>query len=99
MEMPPAALASMEDVARYGDDVIDRLQRWWDAQTDKSCARSVKTSTGVQSLHEFLERQTWHSAQHIRQLTWRLEQMGITPNAPLSARELEGLPIPQAVWS
>jgi hypothetical protein len=98
MEMPPSELAGMEDVARYGDGVVERLQRWWGGQADKSCSRSVKTSTGVQSLHEFLERQTWHSAQHIRQLTWRLERMGIEPAAPLSAEQLAGLPIPQAIW-
>jgi hypothetical protein len=58
----------------------------------------VKTTTGVQSLREFLERQTWHSAQHIRQLAWRLEQMNIEPDRPPNAEELAGLPIPQAVW-
>jgi hypothetical protein len=98
MEMPPAACAGMGEVAAYGDGVIERLQRWWAAQSDRSCARSVKTTTGVQSLREFLERQTWHSAQHIRQLAWRLEQMGIEPDRPPSAEELAGLPIPQAVW-
>ena len=98
MEMPPAAHKSMEEVAAYGDGVIERLQKWWTAQSDPSCARDVKTTTGVQSLREFLERQTWHSAQHIRQLAWRLERMGITPDRPPSAAELAGLPIPQAVW-
>jgi len=98
MEMPPAALGTADDVAGFGDSVIGRLQLWWAAQTDKTCSRSVTTTTGVQSLCEFLERQTWHSAQHIRQLTWRLEGMGITPNAPPSEEELAGLPLPQGVW-
>ena len=98
MEMPPAAHKSMEEVAAYGYGVIERLQKWWTAQSDPSCARAIKTTTGVQSLREFLERQTWHSAQHIRQLAWRLERMGIAPDRPPSAAELAGLPIPQAVW-
>jgi hypothetical protein len=97
MEKPPAG-ASGADVASYGDGVIERLQAWWDAQTDKTCAREVRTYSGVQTLHEFLERQTWHSAQHIRQLTWRLERLGIEPDAPLTGAELAGLPIPEAVW-
>jgi len=96
MEMPPCK--TMDEVAAYGDGVIQRLQRWWSAQEDASCARDVKTTTGVQSLREFLERQTWHSAQHIRQLAWRLERMGIQPDRPPSADELAGLPIPQAIW-
>jgi hypothetical protein len=98
MEMPPAEHKGMEEVAAYADGVIERLQKWWTAQSDPSCSRDVKTTTGVQSLREFLERQTWHSAQHIRQLAWRLERMGITPDRPPSAAELAGLPIPQAVW-
>ena len=98
MEMPPASWTGMAEVAKYGDGVIERLQQWWAAQSDPSCAREVKTNTGVQSLREFLERQTWHSAQHIRQLAWRLERMGIAPDRPPSAQELAGLPIPQAVW-
>jgi hypothetical protein len=97
MEKPPAG-ASGADVAAYGDGVIERLQAWWDAQSDKTCAREVRTYSGVQSLREFLERQTWHSAQHIRQLTWRLEQLGIAPDKPLSAAQLTGLPIPEAIW-
>ena len=98
MEMPPASRASMAEIAQYGDEVIARLQHWWAAQSDENCARDVKTTTGVQSLREFLERQTWHSAQHIRQLAWRLERMGIQPDRPPSAGELAGLPIPQAIW-
>lgn len=98
MEKPPAALARGADVAAYGDGVIERLERWWAAQTDPQCTREVKTYSGTQSLREFLERQTWHSAQHIRQLTWRLEQMGIKPDRPLSAEQLAGLPIPESVW-
>ena len=97
MEKPPAG-ASGADVAAYGDGVIERLQAWWDAQSDQMCTREVRTYSGVQSLHEFLERQTWHSAQHIRQLTWRLERLGIAPDKPLSAAELAGLPIPEAIW-
>ena len=94
----PKADASGADLAAYGDGVIARLQAWWDAQADRSCAREVRTYSGVQSLREFLERQTWHSAQHIRQLTWRLERLGIAPDRPLTATELAGLPIPDAIW-
>ena len=97
MEKPPAG-ASGADVAAYADGVIERLEGWWRAQPDPSCAREVRTLTGVQSLHEFLERQTWHSAQHIRQLTWRLEGLGITPDGALTKAELAGLPIPEAIW-
>jgi predicted DNA-binding WGR domain protein len=98
MEKPGTALATGADVAAYGDGVIERLEQWWTMQSDRQCSSDVKTYSGVQSLREFLERQTWHSAQHIRQLAWRLEQMGIAPDGPLTAKELAGLPIPEAIW-
>jgi hypothetical protein len=97
MEKPPAT-ATGADVAAYGDGVIERLQGWWESLDDKTCAREVRTYSGTQTLREFLERQTWHSAQHIRQLTWRLEQLGIKPDGALTPAELAGLPIPEAIW-
>ncbi len=98
MEMPPAALRSGDDVAAYGETVKSRLSDWWKAQTDKSCSVQVKTFTGVQPLRDFLERQTWHSAQHVRQLAAVLEGLGIEPEGRLSADDLAGLPLPKALW-
>ena len=53
---------------------------------------------GTQSLHEFLERSTWHSAQHTRQLALVVEKLGLTPDRPLGAAELAGLPLPDHAW-
>ena len=98
MDMPPAAVHSGDDVAAYGETVKSRLSEWWNAQADKSCRAEVKTFTGAQPLRDFLERQTWHSAQHVRQLAAVLENMGIEPDGRLSAADLAGLPLPKALW-
>jgi len=98
MEKPPAELHSADAVAAYGETVKSRLTEWWNAQTDKTCSSQVKTFTGVQPLRDFLERQTWHSAQHVRQLAAVLEGMGIEPSGRLSADDLAGLPLPKALW-
>ncbi len=98
MAMPPTDMRSGDDVAAYGETVKSRLSEWWKAQTDKSCSVQVKTFTGAQPLRDFLERQTWHSAQHVRQLAAGLEGMGIEPNGRLSADDLAGLPLPKALW-
>lgn len=95
---PPATLRTGEDVAHYGESVKRRLGEWWRAQTDKSCTVPVKTFTGVQPLSDFLERQTWHSAQHVRQLAAVLERFGIAPDGPLSVEDLAGLPLPAGLW-
>jgi len=58
----------------------------------------VNTFTGPQPLRDFLERQTWHSAQHTRQLAAVLERYGIKADKPLTADELSGLPLPSGLW-
>jgi hypothetical protein len=98
MEMPPAAVQSGADVAAYGETIKERLREWWKAQPDKSCSTTVTTYTGTQPLRDFLERQTWHSAQHVRQLAAVLEGMGIEPAGRLTADDLAGLPLPKALW-
>jgi hypothetical protein len=99
IEKPPASVRTGDDVARYGEAVKQRLTEWWRAQADKACSAPVKLFTGVQPLADFLERQTWHSAQHVRQLAAVLDRFGIAPDGPLSAEDLAGLPLPTGLWT
>ncbi|HEY0663981.1 MAG TPA: DinB family protein, partial [Thiobacillaceae bacterium] len=85
-------------IARYGENVIGRLQQWWDHLPDKSCRQPVKTFFGMQPLYMLYERSTWHSAQHARQLVAVLERFGIEPDGRLTAEDLSGLPLPERLW-
>ncbi|MBI1988323.1 MAG: DinB family protein [Betaproteobacteria bacterium] len=98
--IPPADGTFMtgEEIARYGDTVIARLQQWWDGLADKSCRQKVKTFFGMQPIHMLYERSTWHSAQHARQLAAVLERFGIEPDGRLTAEDLAGLPLPERLW-
>jgi hypothetical protein len=87
-----------EEIARYGDAVIGRLQTWWEPLPDRSCTREVKTFFGMQPMHLLLERSTWHSAQHTRQLAAVLERFGIASKARLTPELLAGLPLPERLW-
>jgi hypothetical protein len=58
----------------------------------------VQTYYGQQTRHQLLERSTWHSAQHVRQLIFILERYGIAPDRPLVAEDLAGLPLPQRLF-
>ena len=49
-------------------------------------------------MHQLLERSTWHSAQHARQLTAVLERYGIDPVRRLTPQELAGLPLPERLF-
>ena len=50
----------------------------------------MPTYFGGTTRHEMLERTVWHSTQHIRQIAALLEQVGIAPDAPLTARDTDG---------
>lgn len=85
-------------IAQYGESTIEHLQQWWASLADKSCTAKVTTYYGVQPMSQLLERSTWHSTQHVRQLTAVLERFGITPNGPLKPEDLAGLPLPERLW-
>jgi len=95
---PPAQVRTVEQIRAYGAGVAARVQRWWAALPDKSCRQTVKTYYGARPLHELLERCTWHSAQHARQLIAVLEGFGTRPNEPLTEKDYSGLPMPKGLW-
>jgi hypothetical protein len=99
--VPPAEGTFMTgtEVAKYGGEVAERIDAWWSALADKSGAQLQPTYYGPQPLHMLLERSTWHSAQHVRQLTHILEERyGIQPAKRLSPEDLAGLPLPERLF-
>jgi glutaredoxin len=98
MQTASPSIRTGEDIARYGESVLERAQAWWRGFPDRACAGSVDTYFGKQPLHIVLERTVWHPAQHTRQLMLILETLGIQPERPLSAADLAGLPLPEKAW-
>jgi hypothetical protein len=86
------------EIADYGENIILRLEQWWSQLDDKSCGQKIKTFYGTPPMHQLLERSTWHSAQHTRQLIAVLERFGIEPDRRLRADDLAGLPLPDGLW-
>lgn len=95
---PPSDMRTTADIARFGEQVRRRVAAWWDRLADRSGRQTVSTYYGAQPMHEVLERTTWHSAQHARQVMSLLAQQGIAPDGPLGAAELQGLPLPEKLW-
>jgi len=87
-----------QDVISYGRDIRMRFASWWKAAGADTAARIMPTYWGEQPLHLVLERTTWHSAQHTRQLMVVLDSLGIAIDVPLTASDLAGLPLPQQAW-
>lgn len=99
-EQPGDDLVTFADIADDGDATRRDILDWWETQgAGKDFDATVATYYGQQSLHETLERTTWHTAQHVRQMLMILDGLGIVPDGgPIGERELNGLPLPKEVW-
>ena len=93
----PPGVADGPTIALYGQEVRARLSEW--LSQPERCRGTVDTYYGKQTAHELLQRTTWHAAQHLRQLYFFLERMGVSPENPLTEEDYKGLPIPKDVWS
>jgi hypothetical protein len=93
----PAEDADIALIVSYGTDVRQRFRDWWQGG-DTAAARTLSTYYGPQSLHELLERTTWHSGQHVRQWMMLLEREGVGHSRPLGDADFARLPMPQNVW-
>lgn len=85
-------------ILSYAEDKKKRVAQWWDTLEDRSCKQPLKMFYGVHSMHSFLERSTWHSAHHTRQLLWWCKENGIPVEQQLTKEVLQGLPIPEGIW-
>jgi glutaredoxin len=96
--LTPDDVRTTEDLLARGAETRVRFEAWWaDDGCDDPLDRVVKTYWGHRTLHEVLEREVWHTAQHGRQLMLFLELQGIEPAGPLTSTELDGLPLPERV--
>jgi hypothetical protein len=95
---PPDTMQTTADIVSYGVDVRRRLAEWWAAKPDKSGHETVQTYYGPQTLHEYLERSTWHVGQHVRQWVMLLGMAGIEPDRPPGPADFARLPMPEQVW-
>ena len=95
--MPPEDTGTAE-LLRYGTAVRDAFRAWWQAGVGTTGAESLPTFYGPQSMHELLERTTWHSGQHVRQWMMLLDMAHVTFDRPLSDADFKDLPMPQNVW-
>jgi len=95
---PPANVTTVAHIRDYGKGVSARLERWWRRDGDHVASARLQTYYGEQPLHHVMERCTWHSAQHGRQIMAVLEGFGIAPDEPLSDADYAGLPMPAGLW-
>lgn len=93
----PAGDAGTAELVSYGTKVRQRVGNWW-KQGDHAANKKLETYYGPQTLHELLERTTWHCGQHVRQYMMLLEKEGVAYRRPLVDSDFAKLPMPQNVW-
>jgi glutaredoxin len=91
-------LRTKDEILAYARGVIAAHRQWW-AATDQTGQKRVATYYGEQPLHQILERGTWHSAQHTRQLNHVLDSFDVPVEKPIAAGAYDGLPMPKAIWA
>ena len=97
--VPPPEMDTGAKILAYGQDVLRRFQIWWDGPGQTTVfSRKALVYYGDVTLHEYLERTTWHSGQHVRQLVMVLNMLGIEPDGPPTRETFAGLPMPDKVW-
>lgn len=97
-DMEPGYRTADELIA-YIEETRSQFEIWWEQDGQYDPLDTVITVYwGPRTLHEALEREVWHTAQHTRQIALMLEQQGVTPDGALTAEELDGLPLPKRVF-
>ena len=94
----PSSIRTVSEILQYGDRVTAQLKSWWDELDDKTCQWAVKLNYGIQPACQFLERSTWHSAQHTRQLEAALDGLGVALAYRINDEKYAGLPMPKGLW-
>jgi hypothetical protein len=95
----PDHVATRDDVLRFIGALHERFSAWWlrdGAGTD--FARPAAVYYGQQTLHDFLERTVWHSAQHTRQLREVTAKLGLSTEGALTEADLADLPLPENIY-
>jgi hypothetical protein len=95
---PPASLQTGVGIADLFEPLRKRLKDWRQAEGATAMQASVSTYYGLLSQYDFLERTAWHSGQHLRQLMVMVQGLGLELEGPLTAKDLKGLPLPDAIW-
>lgn len=91
-------VTSGRSLQEYGTRVRDRYADWGRHTEGIDFGVRADVYYGEQTLHEYLERSVWHSAQHTRQLEQVVSILGLSIDDGLRASDLAGLSLPENVY-
>jgi glutaredoxin len=94
----PDNVRTQADVLRFAEAATASLTKWWSELEDRELLWTVNTFYGERPAWELLERQTWHSAQHTRQLQAVLEGLDVPLPRMVNPQLYVRLPMPVGLW-
>ena len=89
---------SMEEVARFGEEVHRRLAEAATNLTADDFDGDIDGYAGKTNGNELLYQVLSHTAHHLRQLYEMLRMIEIEPIMPLQPKDFEGISMPTALW-
>ncbi|HSY16208.1 MAG TPA: glutaredoxin domain-containing protein [Jatrophihabitantaceae bacterium] len=93
----PDDVRSVADLRTRADQTVAMFTAWWEQDGfDDPLDNVVSTFWGHHTLHEVLEREVWHTTQHLRQLVYVLDEVGVEHDIDLKPL-MVGLPMPERV--
>jgi len=93
----PDDVRTIADMQARADKTVEMFITWWDQEGfDDPLDNVVDTYWGHHTLHEVFEREVWHSAQHLRQLIYVLDEMGVEHDFDLAPLIVD-LPMPKRI--
>ena len=98
METAPEGMAGGDALAAHGDAVRHRLASWFATAPWEIYGEAAHTYYGECTVHELLERTTWHAAQHMRQIYHLLDEHKSLATPLPDPVVYDGLPIPEEMW-
>jgi glutaredoxin len=90
-------LQTKDQILAYARGVRADLAAWIDANPDLGGEKPFKTYYGIQPASQILERTTWHSAQHTRQLEAVISRLTGAAGI-IKPSVYDGLPMPKELW-
>ncbi|MFD5225990.1 glutaredoxin family protein [Microbacterium sp. NPDC058342] len=76
------------------------VAEWWeDMDPDDPMDDVLDSYWGAHTMHELLEREVWHAAQHTRQIAHLLQEAAVQLTDTLSDDDLDGLPVPRRIYA
>jgi hypothetical protein len=87
-----------EEVARYGEDVLRRVEEALTGSTLINLDKTLETYMGPKTAGEMMDLALGHSVHHLKQLYEYMSLMGIEAVSPLNADDFAGIAVPTELF-